>query len=62
MQYTTTQVLEIVEISRRTLQYWVASGKVHKRGGQGSGRLWDSSDIKLLLDLKINSAPGPKPK
>ncbi|MDT4952950.1 MAG: hypothetical protein QOJ02_1088, partial [Acidobacteriota bacterium] len=48
MQYTTPQVLEIVGISRRTLQVWIADGKVNKTGGQGAGRLWDVSDVKSL--------------
>jgi phage terminase Nu1 subunit (DNA packaging protein) len=62
MQYTTTQVLEIVGISRRTLQGWVADGKVNKPGGQGTGRLWDISEVKLLLELKQNSVRGRKPR
>lgn len=62
MQYTTTQVLEIVGISRRTLQVWLADGKVHKPGGQGTGRLWDISEVKLLLELKQNSVRGRKPR
>jgi phage terminase Nu1 subunit (DNA packaging protein) len=61
MQYTTPQVLEIVGISRRTLQVWIADGKVNKTGGQGAGRLWDVSDVKKLLDLKQNSVRGRKP-
>ena len=60
MQYTTTQVLDIVGISRRTLQGWVADGKVNKPGGQGPGRLWDISEVKLLLELKQNSVRGRK--
>jgi len=62
MQYTTPQVLEIVGISRRTLQAWLADGKVNKPGGQGAGRLWDISEVKILLDLKQNSARGRKPR
>lgn len=62
MQYTTLQVLEIVGISRRTLQSWLADGKVCKPGGQGAGRLWDISEVKILLDLKQNSARGRKPR
>jgi predicted site-specific integrase-resolvase len=62
MQYTTPQVLEIVGISRRTLQVWIADGKVNKAGGQGAGRLWDVSDIKILLDLKQNSVRGRRPR
>jgi phage terminase Nu1 subunit (DNA packaging protein) len=61
MQYTTPQVLEIVGISRRTLQVWIANGKVTKTGGQGAGRLWDVSDVKSLLDLKQNSVRGRRP-
>lgn len=61
MQYTTPQVLEIVGISRRTLQVWIADGKVTKTGGQGAGRLWDVSDVKSLLDLKQNSVRGRRP-
>lgn len=61
MQYTTPQVLEIVGISRRTLQVWLAEGKVNKPGGQGIGRLWDISEVKVLLDLKQNSVRGRKP-
>jgi predicted site-specific integrase-resolvase len=61
MQYTTPQVLEIVGISRRTLQVWIANGKVDKTGGQGAGRLWDVSDVKKLLDLKQNSVRGRRP-
>ena len=60
MQYTTTQVLEIVGISRRTLQGWVADGKVNKPGGQGTGRLWDISEVKQLLELKQSSVRGRK--
>lgn len=60
MQYTTSQVLEIVGISRRTLQVWLAEGKVKKPGGQGTGRLWDISEVKILLDLKQNSVRGRK--
>jgi phage terminase Nu1 subunit (DNA packaging protein) len=60
MQYTTTQVLEIVGISRRTLQVWIADGKVNKPGGQGTGRLWDIAEVKLLLELKQNSVRGRK--
>jgi phage terminase Nu1 subunit (DNA packaging protein) len=60
MQYTTTQVLEIVGISRRTLQVWIADGKVNKPGGQGAGRLWDIAEVKLLLELKQNSVRGRK--
>lgn len=62
MKYTTTQVLEIVGISRRTLQGWIADGKVDKRGGQGTGKLWDISELKLLLDLKQSSVRGRKPR
>lgn len=62
MQYTTPQVLEIVGISRRTLQVWLAEGKVYKPGGQGTGRLWDISEVKILLDLKQNSVRGRKPR
>lgn len=62
MQYTTPQVLEIVGISRRTLQVWLAEGKVNKPGGQGTGRLWDISEVKILLDLKQNSVRGRKPR
>jgi phage terminase Nu1 subunit (DNA packaging protein) len=62
MQYTTPQVLEIVGISRRTLQVWVADGKVTKTGGQGAGRLWDVSEVKTLLDLKQNSVRGRRPR
>lgn len=62
MQYTTPQVLEIVGISRRTLQMWLAEGKVNKPGGQGTGRLWDISEVKILLDLKQNSVRGRKPR
>jgi phage terminase Nu1 subunit (DNA packaging protein) len=62
MQYTTPQVLEIVGISRRTLQVWISNGKVNKTGGQGAGRLWDVSDVKSLLDLKQNSIRGRKPR
>jgi phage terminase Nu1 subunit (DNA packaging protein) len=62
MQYTTPQVLEIVGISRRTLQVWVADGKVTKPGGQGAGRLWDVSEVKTLLDLKQNSVRGRRPR
>jgi predicted site-specific integrase-resolvase len=62
MQYTTPQVLEIVGISRRTLQVWIADGKVNKPGGQGAGRLWDVSEVKILLDLKQNSVRGRKPR
>ena len=60
MKYTTPQVLEIVGISRRTLQSWIADGKIKKPGGQGVGRLWDISEVKVLLDLKQNSARGRK--
>jgi hypothetical protein len=62
MKYTTTQVLEIVGISRRTLQGWIADGKVDKPGGQGIGKLWDISELKLLLDLKQNSLRGRRPR
>jgi phage terminase Nu1 subunit (DNA packaging protein) len=62
MQYTTPQVLEIVGISRRTLQVWVADGKVTKTGGQGAGRLWDVSEVKTLLDLKQSSVRGRRPR
>ncbi len=62
MQYTTPQVLEIVGISRRTLQAWIADGKVKKPGGQGTGRLWEVSEVKTLLDLKQNSVRGRKPR
>lgn len=62
MQYTTPQVLEIVGISRRTLQTWIADGKVKKPGGQGTGRLWEVSEVKTLLDLKQNSVRGRKPR
>lgn len=62
MQYTTPQVLEIVGISRRTLQVWLAEGKVSKPGGQGIGRLWEISEVKVLLDLKQNSVRGRKPR
>lgn len=62
MQYTTPQVLEIVGISRRTLQVWIADGKVNKPGGQGAGRLWDVSDVKILLDIKQNSVRGRRPR
>ena len=62
MQYTTPQVLEIVGISRRTLQTWIADGKVDKPGGQGTGRLWEVSEVKSLLDLKQNSVRGRKPR
>ena len=62
MQYTTPQVLEIVGISRRTLQAWIADGKVNKPGGQGAGRLWEVSEVKTLLDLKQNSVRGRKPR
>lgn len=62
MQYTTAQMLHIVEISRRTLQTWISSGKLKKSGGQGSGRFWDATDIKLLLDIKQQSVRGPKPR
>lgn len=62
MQYTTPQVLEIVGISRRTLQTWIADGKVKKPGGQGTGRLWEVSEVKTLLDLKQNTARGRKPR
>ena len=62
MQYTTPQVLEIVGISRRTLQTWLADGKVKKPGGQGAGRLWEVSEVKALLDLKQNSVRGRKPR
>ncbi len=62
MKYTTTQVLEIVGISRRTLQVWIADGKVVKQGGQGTGRLWDISEVKLLLEIKQNSVRGRKPR
>ncbi|MCA1568112.1 MAG: helix-turn-helix domain-containing protein [Acidobacteria bacterium] len=62
MQYTTPQVLEIVGISRRTLQVWLAEGKVLKPGGQGIGRLWEISEVKVLLDLKQNSVRGRKPR
>jgi predicted site-specific integrase-resolvase len=62
MQYTTPQVLEIVGISRRTLQVWLAHGKVNKPGGQGTGRLWDVSEVKILLDLKQNSVRGRRPR
>ena len=60
MKYTTPQVLEIVGISRRTLQSWIADGKIKKPGGQGVGKLWDISEVRLLLDLKQNSARGRK--
>jgi phage terminase Nu1 subunit (DNA packaging protein) len=62
MQYTTPQVLEIVGVSRRTLQVWIANGKVNKPGGQGAGRLWDVSEVKILLDLKQNSVRGRRPR
>lgn len=62
MQYTTPQVLEIVGISRRTLQVWIADGKVNKPGGQGAGRLWDVSEVKILLDLKQNTVRGRRPR
>ncbi len=62
MQYTTPQVLEIVGISRRTLQIWIANGKITKTGGQGAGRLWEVSDVKTLLDLKQNSIRGRRPR
>lgn len=62
MQYTTPQVLEIVGISRRTLQAWIADGKVNKPGGQGTGRLWEVAEVKTLLDLKQNSVRGRKPR
>lgn len=52
-QYTTPQVLEIVGISQRTRQVWIADGKVNKPGGQGAGRLWDVSEVMHYRNCRI---------
>lgn len=44
------------------MQTWIADGKVNKPGGQGTGRLWEVSEVKTLLDLKQNSVRGRKPR
>lgn len=52
MQFTTSQVLEIVGISRRTLQNWIRQGKITKHNSQGKRRVWSSEDVKRLMEIK----------
>jgi excisionase family DNA binding protein len=52
MQFTTSQVLTIVGISRRTLQNWLSEGKLPKVKHQGKQRIWTAEDVKRLMQLK----------
>lgn len=60
MEYTTVQILEMVGISRRTLQNWLTTGKVNKPKEQGRHRRWTAEDIKLLIKLKGGDSNGVK--
>lgn len=60
MEYTTVQMLEIVGISRRTLQNWLTAGKVNKPKEQGRHRRWNAEDIKLLIKVKSGESNGIK--
>ncbi len=60
MEYTTVQMLEIVGISRRTLQNWLTAGKVNKPKEQGRHRRWNAEDIKLLIKVKDGESNGIK--
>lgn len=58
MEYSTSKVIEIVGISRRTLQYWLTTGKIIKPKEQGKQRRWTPEDIKLLIRLKHGETEG----
>ena len=62
MDYSTDQVIEIVQISRRTLQYWLTSGKIKKPKDQGRGRRWTAEDIKTLIKIKHGDTDGQNVK
>ncbi len=60
LEYSTEQIIEIVGISRRTLQNWLTTGKVIKPKEQGKQRRWTAEDIKLLIRVKSGETGGAK--
>lgn len=64
--YTTKEAAKAAKISRPTIQYWIATGKIKPPkpvlDGARAKRLWTKADVVRLQKLGETLKPGPKKK
>jgi len=64
--YTTAEAAKLAEVSRPTIQYWIATRKLKAPGlrihNRRAARLWTAAAVEQMRVLAKTLKPGPSPK
>jgi excisionase family DNA binding protein len=64
--YTTAEAAKLAQVSRPTIQYWIATEKIKAPAlrihNRRAARLWTAAAVEKMRDLAKTLKPGPSPK